>query len=410
MSHEDTLAQAEGLSLWRLFLVFFKIGCISWGGYMALISVVRSEIVDRHKFLDDTELMDGVALAMLLPGPVAVNVVAYVGNKMRGTIGAAICAFAVILPSFFFMLGFAVLYFTWGELVIADKALAGVLPAVAAIILNAALKMRGKALRGPLDWAVAIAAATLLLTVGGILMVVLIIVGAATIGMMRGSPEAEGTQSNESVSHATPKFGTGTAISIAFLALCLGLFLVLPQLDISSVLLQLFSVFSGMSLLLFGGGYIFIPMIQEAVVHAQAWLTTDEFAASIALGQVTPGPILISATFIGYKVAGIAGAVLATVAIFLPPAVLIIVFSNQLERISHMAYFKAAQAGIRPAICGMIVSAAVGLLLAINFGDDMWRNMIPVAIFLASLFTLIQLKKDEVWVIVGAAILGMLLF
>lgn len=369
---------------------------------MALISVVRSEIVGKHRLVDDNDIMDGVALAMLLPGPVAVNVVAYVGDKIRGPLGGAVCAAAVILPSFFLMVGFAALYLSWGTMVVADKALAGVLPAIAAIILNAGLKMREKALQGPVDVALAVIAAVLLFAVGGIWIVFCIFVMAAVVGILRHQPSNADNVVEKPDGH--PTFGNGSRVVTLFLASCIGLFLFLPQLGVTSILGQLFSVFSGMSLLLFGGGYIFIPMIQEAVVNAYGWLSLDDFAASIALGQVTPGPILISATFIGYKVAGLTGAVIATIAIFMPPAALIILAARQLERFRHLSRFKAAQAGIRSAVFGMIISAALSLLAGIGAeASNLWA---PAAVFILSCVILMYLKKGEIWTILIAALLG----
>ncbi|WP_424940763.1 chromate efflux transporter [Aliiroseovarius sp. S253] len=406
MSHKSVSAYAEEISLVRLFLIFFKIGCISWGGYMALISVVRSEIVGKYRLIEDDDIMDGVALAMLLPGPVAVNVVAYVGDKIRGPLGGAVCAAAVILPSFLLMVGFAALYLSWGTLVVADKALAGVLPAIAAIILNAGLKMREKALQGPIDVAIAAIAAVLLLTVGGIWVVVGIFAVAAVVGILRHQSADADIPVEEP--RVQPAFGRGSRVVSLFLLMCIGLFLFLPQLNITSILVQLFSVFSGMSLLLFGGGYIFIPMIQEAVVNTYGWLAIEDFAASIALGQVTPGPILISATFIGYKVAGLAGAVIATIAIFMPPAALIILASHQLQRFRHLSRFKAAQAGIRTAVFGLIISAAASLLIGI--ASEATNLLAPAAIFVLSCVLLMHLKKGEIWTVLIAAGLGLLIF
>ncbi|GGE46302.1 chromate efflux transporter [Actibacterium pelagium] len=408
MSHEQTASENSFPSLWRLFLIFFKIGCVSWGGYMALVSVVRAEIVEKHRLLRDDEIMDGIALAMLLPGPVAVNVVAFVGNRLRGTLGAALCATAVILPSFFLMLGFATVYFAWEGQEVAEKALSAIIPAIAAVIANAALKMRGKALPGPLEWTLAAIAAGLILFVGGIWIVAAIIVGAATVGMLRFRLSSRTETS--ATAHKNPvSFGLGSWLAMAFLVGCLALFLLFPSLDITSLSAQLFSLFAGMSLMLFGGGYIFIPMVQEAVVGAQGWLGPDEFAASIALGQVTPGPILISATFVGYKVAGIAGAIVATIAIFLPPATLIVLAANQLERISHHAYYKAAQSGIRAVVCGMIMAAAVSLLRSIDFSGGLEEAWPQLAIFGVSLIALAGFKRDEVWVILAAGLVGLLL-
>lgn len=408
MSHEALNIDSQVPPLWKLFAIFFKIGCISWGGYMALVSVVRGEIVDKHQFMTDDEIMDGVAVAMMLPGPVAVNVVAYVGNRMAGALGALVCATAVILPSFALMIAFAAAFIALEEQAIAEKVVAAIVPAIAAIILSAAWKMGKKALGSPLDWAVAVAAAGLVVLVGGIWLVFSVIVGAGLIGILRYrlspdySPDAQsGPQKHQ--------FGLGSWLTTGFLTACLGLFLYLPKVDVTSLTVKLFSIFSGMSLLLFGGGYIFIPMVQEAVVNAQGWLTAEEFSASIALGQVTPGPILISATFVGYKVAGFVGALVATVAIFMPPACLIVLVSNQLERINQFSFYKAAQSCIRAAVVGMIVASGIVLLRNVDLGGSAMTALPPLGIFVASMIALIGLNKSEVWVIVIAGVAGAVL-
>ncbi|MFY0680134.1 MAG: chromate efflux transporter [Thalassovita sp.] len=403
MSLDADVTIQDRPSLWRLFLTFLKIGCISWGGYMALISVVRSEISDRRALLEDQEIMDGVALALLLPGPVAVNVVAYVGNRLLGALGAMVCVIAVVLPSFAFMLGLAVLYLSFGEQVSAGKALLALQPAIAALVLNAAWKMRKTALSRPLDWALAVGAASALLISGGVLAVVATIVVAGVCGMATQSAAA-----NPPVllSLPQPKPGWGTTVSVAVLVLCVVVFL--APLPAGSLLVQLFSVFSGMSLMLFGGGYIFIPMLQEVVVEGMKWLTQVEFAASIAMGQVTPGPILISATFIGFKTAGGLGALVATVAIFAPPAILMVVIANQLDRLRHFHHFTAAQSGIRAAVIGMIAAAAVTILRSIELdGSESQLVVIPV-IFGAALLAMLRFKVTEVWVLVAAALVGVI--
>jgi chromate transporter len=409
MSHETSPApDAPGVrgkapSLWRLFAIFFKIGCIAWGGYMALVSVVRAEIVEKQRLMSDDEVMEGVALAMVLPGPVAVNVVAYVGNRLAGALGAMVCATAVILPSFALMIGFAVAFFSVEDQLIAQTLVAGIVPAIAAIILNAALKMGKNVLSGPLDWIIAAVAAGLVLFVGGILMVFVIILGAGILGIFRYRSPA---QTPKPQGATAPRMGAGFWITSGFLVTCILLFLNASQLSPAGAVAQMFATFSGMSLILFGGGYIFIPMLQEAVVSTYGWLADDEFAASIALGQVTPGPILISATFVGYKVAGLLGALVATVAIFMPPACLIVLLSNQLERVRNSTTYQAAQKSIRIAVVGMITASALALLRRVEVTQFSAELVLTALIFGASLLALIVLKKSEVWVIALAGLLS----
>jgi chromate transporter len=167
---------------------------------------------------------------------------------------------------------------------------------------------------------------------------------------------------------------------------------------------KLFTTFASVSIFLFGGGYVFIPVIQEIVVESHRWLTLQEFVDSIALGQVTPGPILISATFIGYKVAGFAGALAATVGIFLPPVLLMLAGAHALERIKKSVVITAALAGIRPAVVGMIAAAAV------TVGWTAPHHWASLLIFAAALVALTRLRVQVVWVIPAAGLSGLLLF
>jgi chromate transporter len=171
-----------------------------------------------------------------------------------------------------------------------------------------------------------------------------------------------------------------------------------------AILMKLGAVFAGMSVMLFGGGYVFIPMIQEIVVTNQKWVTSQEFVDGIALGQITPGPILVSAAFIGLKVAGLAGATVATAAIFAPPAVLMVVASNAFERLQRSRAIQAALRGVRPAVIGMIFAAAV---VVGQTAVPVWYS---IAFFAVALYALIRFRVEAVWIIPAAGAAGWWLY
>jgi chromate transporter len=167
---------------------------------------------------------------------------------------------------------------------------------------------------------------------------------------------------------------------------------------------KLFFTFAGMSVMLFGGGYVFVPMIQEIVVNGNAWVTQTEFVDGIAMGQITPGPILISAAFIGFKVAGILGALVATVGIFLPPALIMVAATNGLERAKKSPLLQAALRGVRPAVIGMIFAAAVVIG---NTAETHWMSLV---IFVAGLVALMQFHLEVIWIIPSAGLFGLLAY
>ena len=172
----------------------------------------------------------------------------------------------------------------------------------------------------------------------------------------------------------------------------------------TALIMKLLATFGGMSVLLFGGGYVFIPLIQQVVVDGHGWVTRQEFIDAIALGQVTPGPILISAAFIGYKVAGLAGAAAATAGIFTPPAVVMLLCTGFLDRIKRSEGIKAGMRGIRSAVIGMI--AAAGVTVARSAPP----NAISLLIFCAALVALLRFKVETAWIIPAAGITGLLLY
>ncbi len=393
---------AQNISLWTLLWTFLKIGSTAFGGFMALISVVQNYAVERKKLLKPEDMLDGISLATILPGPIAVNVVAYVGYRVRGVLGALVAAFAVILPSFLLILALSYAYFTYGQMPAVSRFFMGFIPAVTAIILTAAWNMSVKSIKGVPEALIALTAFGLLLGVGGFFITVAIIAAAGFAGWVlfhRKAP-AKATDSAPTTKPAKDK------VTDKKLPVLLALPAVsTPFLSVNAVLAgKLLITFAGMSVLLFGGGYVFIPLIQRTVVDGYGWVTRQEFIDGIALGQVTPGPILISAAFFGYKVAGVLGAAAATIGIFTPPAVVMLVSTRFLDLIKRSETIKAGLRGIRPAVIGMIFAASVvvGLTSPLN-----WVSLL---IFGTTLVSLLRFKVEVVWIIPVAGVVGLLLY
>ena len=403
MSVDASVCTSENKpSLLSLFWTFLKIGSTAFGGFMALISVVQNYLVDREKLLSHDDMLDGISLATILPGPVAVNVVAYAGYRINGVLGAIVCATAVTLPSFFLILFLSYAYFAWGDIPAVNSIFQGFLPAVAAIIIAAVFKLGSKTITGTLELSVAISAMMVLIVIGGFYSTLLIIVFSGVIGwvvygdkIVKKDPGTETVDTNKKkkLNELVPFAG----LSIAAI--------LVPLLNSSAFISgKLLATFAGMSVLLFGGGFVFIPLMQETVVETYGWVTQKEFIDAIAKGQITPGPILISATFIGYKVAGVLGAVMATIGIFVPPAMIMLVCTHYLQAVKSSTDIQAILKGIRCGVIGMIAAAAY----VVGMSSDI--NTVTLSIFGVSLFALLVMKLEVVWIIPVSGVIGLLAF
>jgi chromate transporter len=388
------------VSLATLAGIFLRISCTGFGGFMALISVVQNVVVERRKLISQHDMLDGVSLATLLPGPTAVNVIAYVGYRLRGGVGALVSVCAAVLPPFLLIMVLTIAYFQWGSIPAVSSIFNGFIPAVAAIILAATWNMGRKAITGVREGILAVFAAAILLGIGGFLSTLGIIAGAGVIGWWWFRPARERT----SDSTARPKtvVSKSRAHQILLDASPLAAISLLPASP--ALLLKLLGIFSGMSLLLFGGGYVFIPLIGEVVVKEQGWLTQREFIDGVALGQIMPGPILVSAAFIGYKVAGLAGAIVATIGMFGPPALVTVACTRALARMKGSPVVQAVLRGVRPAVVGMIAAAVVivGKTAVVGWGS--------VAIFAIAVVALLRFRVEAVWIIPPAGIVGYLIY
>lgn len=392
-----------------LFLTFLRIGATSWGGFMALISMIQKRVVEKDGQIENETILEGISLASVLPGPMAVNVVSFVGYKLGGVKGALVSILGVLFPSFVLMLVLSHLYLAFGDIPAMNHFFAGILPAVAAVIISVAVSMGEKSIK---DWPqilIAIASASIAAFSKSYLTTLAVLVVSGVIGYFyygQAQPakaiKAKKKKQQEIQTIETP--GRAIIYSIILITvLAVLVFFYEGQNIIVNLHRQILLTFSTMSLTQFGGGYVIIPTMQKVIVDGMKWLTNKEFVDAIAMGQITPGPIFISATFIGYKLAGFWGALNATLSIFLPTAILTIVCTRFFNQISKSAALIAVFKGLRPAIIGMIVAAAYTMMANNGF------SVFTVVVFIVAQLLVMRFKVDPVYLIPAAGIAGLLI-
>lgn len=392
----------ERASLPYIFFTFLKLGATAFGGYMSLVAIVQKQLVEIDKKMKEEDLLDGISLTSVLPGPVAVNTIAYVGYLLRGIPGA-IAAFAgIVLPSFFLVILLSWLYFTYGNIPAVKNIFSGIAPTITALIVTVAIGMARKTIKVPAQWVICLLAAILLIFIGGFTTTFLIIIGSGIVGYFLFHQQ----QGKERLSNEEKLLFGNRQWIISGVVLLLLLFVLLfgGQYPGAPKNIQIISTFSGISLTLFGGGYVVIPALHELFVENLGWLTSAEFADGIAIGQITPGPIFITATFIGYKVAGIMGALLATIAMFTPPMVLTVLLSRFVKTLNQSTLVKAAMKAVRAAVIGMIFASAV------TIGQTISVSIVSVAIFLVAFYISFKHTISPVYLIIGSGVAGFVLF
>lgn len=395
---------AEKVSLLYIFWVFLKLGATAFGGYMSLVAIVQKQLVDIDKKLKEEDLLDGISLTSVLPGPVAVNVIAYVGYKLRGYRGALMAFLGIIIPSFILVIILSWFYVTYGSVPAVKNFFLGITPAVTALILTVAIGMARKNMKSKIHWAINILSMILLIWIGGIQVTIAVMIGGGIIGYLCFYRKDQAAEEEKADAVSPPVSGKQWGMYGLVALLLLSLLLFGGQQMDSSVLLQLASTFSGISLTLFGGGYVVIPALHELFVDNLGWLTSPEFADGIAIGQVTPGPIFITATFIGYLVAGFWGATVATVAMFTPPAVLTVLLSRFVDMIRDSQVVKAVLQGVRSAVIGMIFSSAV------TIGQTMALDIRTILLFIVVFFISYKYNLSPIFLILGSGLVGLILF
>jgi chromate transporter len=388
----DVLA-AEASSpgtLWQLTSYFLKLGTIGFGGPVALVGYMQRDLVERRRWIDDEEYKLGLALAQIMPGPLAAQLAIAIGYFAHGVLGATLVGLAFVLPSFLMVLALSALYVSFGGLWWMQAVFYGVSAAVIGIIAIAAYKLAWKVNgRDPLLWGI-FAVLFIVTAVAQAELAEFFLVAGLLVLLVKAPPRW--------LRERLPAL----AVSPAGLLLPV---LALAAIDASpDVLWQILLFFTKAGAFVFGSGLAIVPFLYEGVVQGHRWLTEQQFLDAVAIAMITPGPVVITVAFIGFLVAGFSGATLAAIGIFLPVWVLTVIPAPWFVRHRNNAQLRAFSDGATAAASGAIAGAVIVL------GQRAIIDLPTAAIGLASLGILWRFKVPEPLLVLVAGAVGLVLW
>ena len=377
----------------EIVLAFLKLGATAYGG-PAIIGIMQAELQEKRQWVSKERFVEGLSLVNMLPGAAATQLGIFLGYSRGGWLGGLLAGLCFILPAFIIMLALTLTYAAFGATPLMNGALYGLGPVVMAIFCIAVYRLGRTAAATVPQLLIAMAAASA--AAFSPLGIVPILALAGSIGMI--------------LYHSRTK-GAGVLgvllgiVATLYFAPWPGLALLSDAANArvsgqAPSLLNIGSFFLTVGAFSFGGGLTLIAFIQEQVVNQYQWLTHREFIDGLALGQFTPGPILMVSAYVGYKLAGIAGAAVAAAAIFLPAFVVMLSILPVFERARKLLWTKAAMKGIGPAVIGVL---AVSLLQMAPHALPDW---IAVGLFVATVVAMLAWKVGAIKLMAMGAVLG----
>lgn len=370
---------------------FLRMGITAFGG-PAMIPYVRKMAVGQKKWMDAETFQDGVALCQAIPGATVMQMAAYIGLNVRGVRGAIVSYASFILPAFLLMLVLSVVYAQTHTLPAVVATFSGLQAIIVAVVANAALSFGKTSLKCWQNVCIALVAAGLF---GLMVNPILILLLAALIGMLL----RDRRQNNRSAPHANIPHTT-LPLLLLLLSSVAGLYLLFR---FQKELCQLAVLMSKIDCLAFGGGFASVPLMFHEIVAVRSWLDASTFLNGIVLGQFTPGPIVITATFVGYLVHGLPGALVATMAIFLPSFLILIGTAPWFDRLRSSPWFAKAIGGVLCSFVGLLLTVTVRFALNVHWD---WPHL---ALAMAA-FAALVCRLDILWVVLGGTAISAFMF
>ena len=368
----------------EIVLYFLRLGTLGFGGPVALVGLMEKELVSERQWLTREEMRNAVAVSQTLPGPLAIQVGIFIAYLRGGFWGAWAGGWAFILPNFLIVAVLGALYVHFGGLSWMTAVFYGVSPAVIALILHSCYRLAKLGMEDWLQWV--IAAACFVVTVLLEAEVAILFIISGIVGILYYGSLLRGRKLPPGALMALVPLGINTKpADFDILGRLLGFFLKAGSLT-------------------FGSGLVIVPFLEKGLVQQTGWLNGREFLVAVAVGMISPGPVVITATFVGYLVAGFWGSLVSTIGIFLPSFLLILIVAPILVRHRANPNVEGFVKGAYAAAIGTILGACI-LLGKIAIGD--W---LTVLVGLGSLAVLFRFKVSNPLLIAATAVIGLIAF
>jgi chromate transporter len=380
-------------TLWQLVRYFLRLGTLGFGGPVALVGYMQRDLVEERGWIAEADYKEGLALAQLSPGPLAAQLAMYLGYVRYRVLGATLVGLAFIWPSFLIVVALGWLYTLYGGLAWMQAVFYGVGASVIGIIAISAIKLTRRTIgRDPLLWGIylVMAAVTVLTQTEQVL---LFLASGFLVWLVKARPWtwwASGRKEKTGVVSLSP-----LPLAALFAALA----------TTGGTLWALFSFFTIAGAFVFGSGLAIIPFLYGGVVQGHHWLTDRQFVDAVAVAMITPGPVVITSGFIGFLVAGFAGALVAALGTFLPCYVFVVAAAPAFRKYGKRPAIGAFVQGVTAAAIGAITGAVIVL------GRRTITDIPTIALALVTLVLLWRWKKiPEPFVVVGAAVIGLIVY
>lgn len=365
--------EVSKVSLSELGRIFLKLGATGFGGPAAHVAMMRKEFVEKRQWVNDQEFMDLVGATQLIPGPNSTELAIHLGFLKAGWKGLVLAGVAFILPAFFLVMILSVFYGVYGSLPIFEPVMAGIRPVIVAIILEALWKFRKTAIKN---------FSTLLM---GTAALIFMILGFHEIYLLFGFGILYGFSKKR----------------LPFMVAAFPMSLGLPAISLTSS--GLFFFFLKIGSVLFGSGYVLLSLLRSELVEKSNWLTDQQLLDAITVGQITPGPVFTTATFIGYLLMSYKGAMLATIGIFLPSFLFVGLSAPFLPKLRSSPFLAGFLDGVNA------VSFMLLLKVTFDLGTQSLIHLPTILIGLLSFIVLLKFTRlNSIWLILLGAIFGAL--